>query len=95
MLQDLEELDRLVTELTCDKPQVEVLKLQMSRLGIEYCEDPAERMSRVLFLMQKIQFGHAQDLPGFHLPTIELNTQSKKIPAKDSNRKARKDGVEI
>jgi hypothetical protein len=75
----LKDLDQLVSELTCDQPKTEVLKEQMSRLGIEYCEDPGEQMSRVLFLIQKIQFDFSQDLPEFS----------------STNKRPRKDGIEI
>ncbi len=77
----LKDLDQLVNELTCDRPNIEVLKESMNRLGVEYCEDPAERMSRVLFLIQKIQFDFAQDLPEFRFA--------------DDVKKVRKDGIEI
>lgn len=79
-------LDELVGELTCDNPKTEVLKDQMNRLGIEYCEDPTERMSRVLFLIQKIQFDFNHDLPEFQSTPPKMN---------DRIRKVRKDGIEI
>ena len=83
----LKDLDQLVGELTCDHPKVEVLKVQMNRLGVEYCEDPAERMSRVLFLIQKIQFDFTQDLPEFRFVDDFKKTSR--------NKKVRKDGIEI
>jgi hypothetical protein len=96
--EDLENLNNLVSELTCETPKAEILKAQMARLGIEYSKDPAECMSRVLFLMQKMQFDHAQDLPDFDLTTIDLLTnksaQSVAVPLKPKS-KVRKDGVEI
>ncbi len=81
----LSDLDELVGELTCDRPNREVLRAKMDSLGIEYCEDPNERMSRVLFLIQKIQIDFSRDLPLFQNET--------RVPLR--NKKARKDGIEI
>lgn len=84
----LKALDELVGELTCDVPNAENLKMQMNHLGIEYCDDPNERMSRVLFLIQQIQFDFSQDLPEFQSET------KNKIP-ESRNKKVIKDGIEI
>ncbi len=79
----LKDLDQLVKELTSDHPKLEVIRAQMARLGIDYSEDATERMSRVLFLIQKIQFDFAQDLPEFK---SSQNMRTKRL---------RKDGIEI
>ena len=96
--QQLEDLNNLVGELTCEIPNAKTLKVQMAGLGIEYSSDPAICMSRVLFLMQKMQCDHAQDLPGFNLATIDLladrSAQPASVPLKQKS-KVRKDGVEI
>ncbi len=85
----LQDLDHLVGELTCANPKLEALKDQMNRLGIEYSEDPTERMSRVLFLIQKIQFDFSQDLPEFRPITEMKRSQTSR------NKKVSKDGIEI
>ncbi len=85
----LRDLDHLVSELTSENPKTDILKAQMNRLGIEFSENPTERMSRVLFMIQKIQFDFAQDLPEFNQVKEMKQTQSSRT------KKVRKDGIEI
>ncbi len=41
-------LEKLVDELIKDEPQEDVIQAMMAETGIPYCEDPVDRINRVL-----------------------------------------------
>jgi hypothetical protein len=43
-----DQINKLVDELTKDKPNLQVVKSSMENLGLKYTEDPVERLNTVL-----------------------------------------------
>ncbi len=41
-------LERLVDELIKDEPQEDLIQSMMAETGIPYCDDPVDRINRVL-----------------------------------------------
>ncbi len=50
-MSSLPDLDKLVDEMMRDKPDEKLVRQLMTKIGVPYSKDPAERINRVLLKM--------------------------------------------